>query len=359
MGLSPMTSDARHSPSSPSGSQAGAGTLLTALVLGNLQAAESFGLDVSALRAAAGLTEPMLEDPDGRVPVERYVALWEAIERDPRALNLGLWLGKSLHIDALGVVGYVMQHAPDVRTALYCLERFNGLLGDGVGPQLTEQGDRVILHRVEPPRLARLQSLSIAAPLGTVTLLRQLAGLTENEPLALEAAFQHPALPSGPLQELEMSLGCPLSFNQTEMRLVLPRPLLDRPLVAPNGGLLAYLERHAEALQAKIPAAASISARVRAHLTERLRESEPTQGSVAKLLGMSERTLQRRLQDEGTTFAQLLDDVRSSLARMYLADPKLAVFEVAFLLGYSEPSAFNRAFRRWTGASPSEFRRAP
>jgi AraC-like DNA-binding protein len=97
---------------------------------------------------------------------------------------------------------------------------------------------------------------------------------------------------------------------------------------------------------------------VRQQLVERLRDGEPEQGAVARPLGLSERTLQRRLRDEGTTFGALVDDVRLELARMYLGDPELAIFEVAFLLGYSEPSAFNRAFRRWTGASPSEHRRA-
>ena len=347
-----MTPDARNSTLNASG------TVLTALVLGNLHAAESFGFDRAALQSAAGLTEPMLEDPDGRVPVENYVALWEAIERDPRAIALGLSLGRQLRIDALGVVGYVMQHAPDVRTALRCLERFNGLLGDGIGPELTEAGDRAILERVEPPRLARLQSLCIAAPLGTVTLLRQLAGVPEHEAIALEAGFQHPPLPREPLGELRTALACPLAFNQSETRLVLPRAFLDRALVAPNSALLAYLERHARALLTKVRDPTSISQRVRSLLSERLREGEPTQASVAKLCGMSERTLQRRLQDEATTFAQLLDEVRQALARMYLGDAALAVFEVAFLLGYSEPSAFNRAFRRWTGASPSEFRRS-
>ncbi|HVK77274.1 MAG TPA: helix-turn-helix transcriptional regulator [Kofleriaceae bacterium] len=77
---------------------------------------------------------------------------------------------------------------------------------------------------------------------------------------------------------------------------------------------------------------------------------------VARRLGMSERTLQRRLKDEGTTFAVLVDEVRTDLARMYLADDRLAVYEVAFLLGFSEPSAFNRAFKRWLGTSPREYR---
>lgn len=352
-----MTTDARNLPLDANENGSAQGTVLSALVLGNLHAAGSFGFDVAALRRASGLTQAMLDDPDGRVPASRYVALWEAIESDPRAHELGLWLGKGLRIDSLGVVGYVMQHAPDVRTALGCLERFNALLGDGVGPQITEHDDRVVLHRVEPPRLARIVSLSIAAPLGTVSLLRELTGLRLEQSLALEVAFQHPAPPADTLHKLEAALACPLVFNQTETRLVLPRTMLDRALVAPNGGLLAYLERHAEALQAKIPRTALVSAMVREFLTHRLRDGEPTQTAVAKVCGMSERTLQRRLQDEGTTFAQLLDEVREGLARMYLPDSTLAVFEVAFLLGYSEPSAFNRAFRRWTGLSPSEFRR--
>ncbi|HWO08502.1 MAG TPA: helix-turn-helix transcriptional regulator, partial [Polyangiaceae bacterium] len=77
---------------------------------------------------------------------------------------------------------------------------------------------------------------------------------------------------------------------------------------------------------------------------------------IARRLGLGERTLQRRLRDEGTSFAALLDEARAELARSYLGDSKLAIFEVAYLLGYSEPSAFNRAFRRWTGKSPREYR---
>jgi AraC-like DNA-binding protein len=189
-----------------------------------------------------------------------------------------------------------------------------------------------------------------------VTLLRELANLRKGEPLALEAAFQHPPLPADALAELQSSIGCPLRFNEGETRLVLSRAALERPVVAPNQGLFAYLERHAEALQARVRASASIASRVRELLTLCLREGEPDQGAVARQLAVSERTLQRRLQDEGVTFAGLLDEVRADLSRMYLGDPQLAVFEIAFLLGYSEPSAFNRAFRRWTGQTPSEFR---
>jgi AraC-like DNA-binding protein len=121
--------------------------------------------------------------------------------------------------------------------------------------------------------------------------------------------------------------------------------------------MVGYLENHASVLQAKLRGSTTLAGRVRQLLAEGIREGEPEQHEIAKSLALSERTLQRRLQDENVTFADLVEEVRADLARMYLNDPSLAVFEVAFLLGYSEPSAFNRAFRRWTGKSPSQYRR--
>src|SRR4051794_24215633 len=181
-----MTDGAKSSTLDDSEGEAPRGTVLAALVQGNLHAAAAFGLDAGALQRAAGLSPEALGDPDGRVPFDRYIALWEAINADPRALAFGIWMGKGMTLAALGVVGYVMQHAPDLWAALGCLTRFNGLLGDGIGPALAERDDEIVLHRAEPPRVARLLSLSLAAPLGTVTLLREIAGLGAGGPVARE-----------------------------------------------------------------------------------------------------------------------------------------------------------------------------
>src|SRR5262245_35783360 len=113
-----MTRNDKSATSDASDGGAARGTVLAALVPRNLHAAGAYGLDGDALERAAGLTPEALADPDGRVPFERYVALWEAIDAGPRALAFGFWLGEGLSLPALGVVGYVMQHAPDVRAAL-------------------------------------------------------------------------------------------------------------------------------------------------------------------------------------------------------------------------------------------------
>ncbi|MET0595281.1 MAG: AraC family transcriptional regulator ligand-binding domain-containing protein, partial [Polyangiaceae bacterium] len=119
-----MTRDATNSTSDASGGESPAReeTVLSAVVGGNLAAAAAFGMDRAALLRAANVDEADLVDPDGRVPFERHVALWEAICARPEAMSFALWLGQTLNIEALGVVGYVMQHAGDVRAALRCFE---------------------------------------------------------------------------------------------------------------------------------------------------------------------------------------------------------------------------------------------
>jgi AraC-like DNA-binding protein len=120
--------------------------------------------------------------------------------------------------------------------------------------------------------------------------------------------------------------------------------------------LHAYLERHARSLSEAFAERSSLRERVRELIVEMPRAGEPSQTDVARKLGMSERTLHRRLREEGQTFADILDTVRRELALRYLADLDLAVYEIAFLLGYSDPSSFHRAFRRWMGDSPQEVR---
>jgi AraC-like DNA-binding protein len=349
-----MTADDRKAPLGDSDPDAGS-TILGAIVAGHIEAARAYGLPADDLARKAGIAAADLRDPDARVPLDRWTSLWEAIDAEPAATEFGFWLGGAVTMQSLGVIGFAMQHAPTVRDAFACLDRFRKVINDVISPIISEEGDRVVFHRTEPPRIARLVTLAAATPVGTLTLVRELTGTDDASIAATEAAFQHP--PPRNAAEYQRRLGCPVHFNAPEVRLVLPRRLFDLPLRRPDPGLFVYLGRHAQALEAKLTDRSTVAARVRQQLLERIRDGEPEQNTLARHLGLGERTLQRRLRDEGTTFAALVDDVRLQLARMYLQDPALAIFEIAFLLGYSEPSAFQRAFRRWTGTSPGEHRR--
>lgn len=141
--------------------------------------------------------------------------------------------------------------------------------------------------------------------------------------------------------------------------MLLPTSLLSAPVLAADATLSRIVTAHAEQLLASSASAPqSISAQVRQHLAAGMAHGLVSLRSIAAQLHLSERSLQRQLQEEGTRFADLMDEVRRNLAQRYIADPQLALGEVAYLLGFSEPSAFHRAFKRWTGTTPAQARRA-
>jgi AraC-like DNA-binding protein len=332
--------------------------VLAGTVRGSFELAVATGLDRAGLLARMGLTAEALADLDRPVPLEAQTAIWEALAELPNAETLALTLAEAATVALTGVVGWLIRHAPNVRAMLESIGRYRALWGDPFVPTIDDAPDRVIVHRVFEPRIARTRVMPEYAPASTIALIRQLTQGAPDAPLALEVWFQH--APPRDSSAHEAFFGCPVRFDAPETRLVLARAAVERPVVGRDAGLYAYLDRHALSLVEKLSSTApkpSLADRVRAELTTALAQGEPTQAQIAQKLATSERTLQRRLKAEGHTFAELLDDVRAALARRYLTEPTLAASEVGFLLGYSEPSSFHRAFKRWAGESPIEFRR--
>jgi AraC-like DNA-binding protein len=328
--------------------------VLAGTVRGPFELAVATGVSRQSLLARMGLKESDLDDPDAKVPLEAQTVMWEALAELPSSETLGVRLGRSVLVGELGVVGWAMLHAPNARAVIESIRRYGTLFGDPYVPEIDDDADRTIIHRVFDERIARTRVLPEYAPASTVVLLRQLTELPPEEPLALEVWFQHAA--PRDRSEHDAIFGCPVLFDASETRLVLSRRALERPIVGRDPALYEYLDRHALALAKTFPDAKSLAARVRSELGSALSTGEPTQVEIARRLALSERSLQRHLKAEGHSFAELLEGVRQELARSYLRDPALSVSEVAFLLGYSEPSSFHRAFKRWEGEAPSEFR---
>lgn len=345
-----MTSDAREVAEGAKP----ADMVLAAIVGSVVEAGGLLGLERGQLLERLGLDAADFADPDALLPLESYVAAWEALAAAPGSAEIGLRLGAMSSPRLLGALGYAMVHAPDAITAILMFRRFRRLVSDTLAPEIDLDEQRVTYHLVWPARIARIVQFADCAFAGTLALLHDLAGLPKGTPLAVEAWYQC-ARPEG--QDRARVLGCPVRFGAPETRFVLERRLLEQPLPRSHAGLFDYLERHASTVLARLPADGRVSVRVRRLITEGLRSGEPSPKEIGKKLSLSERTLQRRLREEQTTFAELLDGTRRELAQLYVAEPAVAAYEVAFLLGYSEPSAFHRAFRRWTGVTPQEFRR--
>jgi AraC-like DNA-binding protein len=344
-----VTSDAKRSVSGATPGD----FVLSGIVRELVDAADGQGITRAALIAEIGLTAEELADPDGLVPFEAYIRAWEVLAAIPGNDEIGLRMGESSAVEHLGALGYAMIHAQSALAALELFRRYRRLASDTFAPAIDIDGEHVVIHLVWPVRLARLSACADSALAGAISILRALAGLARGAPLAVEAWYQCPR-PSG--VDRAAALGCRVRYGAPEMRLVLRRELLEQPLPTHNPALVEYLSRHTQAIVARIPESALISDRVRRVITENLQNGEPAQAEVSRKLALSERTLQRRLRDEATTFAAILNDVRHELSQHYLASSDLTLHEVAFLLGYSEPSAFHRAFRRWTGETPQAFR---
>jgi AraC-like DNA-binding protein len=160
------------------------------------------------------------------------------------------------------------------------------------------------------------------------------------------------------VSEQERIFGAPVRYGCPRNEVVLDRALLDRPQRHAEQRLLAVLDRQLGALLSGLPQSRRFRDVVMHSMMDELPEREPVVATMAAKLRMSERSLQRRLQSEGTSFAEVLSDLRRDRALHYLKDGRISIGEVAFLLGFLDVTAFHRAFKRWTGSTPAEYRRS-
>jgi len=323
----------------------------------------SLGLDRRDLLAAAGLSEDVLGDRDAYVPFARHVALGEAILRGRPGVNIGLAVLQHASPAMLGVLGYVVTHSATLREALRAFVRFQGLITDGVrfvvaGDDLTQPAPPLsgapIQIRLDADPVLSCLAHPIEALAGLwVTIGRKLTA-TDWVPLAVH--FRHTALSD--IREHERFFHVAPVFDAEETTITLSRETMDLPVVAGQPALRPSMVQLCEARLAELSGQTGFAARVRVALLEQIPRGIASKAALAKKLALSERTLNRRLQAEGATYRDVLDDARRELSLAWLADAQNAVYEVAFLLGYSEPSTFHRSFRRWTGTSPLSWRKA-
>lgn len=327
-------------------------TVLMAMSSGVLEAAASVGLDAEALREAAGIGRDELADPDARLPLERHLRLWELLSRHP----LGLEIGARMGLAGMGVIGYAMQHGESVGDALAWLWRYRAVIHPEVVPAFEVRpggsGSELVFSRVVSPAFTRLREPVYAQASAILSVIQTLSGTTIR-PLRVRLPMARPA----DADRVAAFLGCPVTWSEALFEIALPADVLDRALPRADPRLFGYLARRVEELQNALPADAAFVTRARRAIGDLLVRGAPRLPAVAKQLGVSERTLHRRLQEEGASFSALVDDARRERALILLEDATLSASEIAFLLGYAEPAPFFRAFKRWTGETCQAFRR--
>jgi AraC-like DNA-binding protein len=328
-------------------------TGLTRVALLLLQGAERLGLDRDELIRSAGFREEELRDPDGRVSVAKIWSVWRAAARCAADTAFGLHLGESATVREFGLVGYTMLHSSDLEHALVRMARFGRIISELLAVRLEEEGEVARLLLASAARLDELRHPVDARLAAVLAVARE---ITKAEIVPVEAAFPYPRPASS--SEHQRFFRAPLKFEQPCAMLAFRKKDLERPIVAADETLGGYLDRLADEVVASLAAKGTFAENVRRAIWTDLSEGQPAVEQIASALGVSVRTLQRRLKEEGTSFVEVLDAFRRRIAIHLLRDRTLAVYEIAFLLGYSEPSTFFRAFRRWEGTSPSAYRRS-
>jgi AraC-like DNA-binding protein len=318
-----------------------------------LRYATTVGLDSEAILRGVDLGRSVVEDAEARIPVEQFNAIWQEIARRAQDQNLGLHVGEAAPYLLRGhVLLSVMMNCPTVQSAIEKVDRYHGLLADFVRLRLTQQKSYAYLTW-EPVHadiaLDRHHSESISVML--VSVLRR---LTEHGIDLVEVRFNHPR--PDDTREHRQVLGCPVVFDWPEDQLVFGRQVLSLPIFLANPELLEMLEEYAQRMLERLHTPDTWTGRVTQSLGSMMIQGEkPSLDAVAFDLALSTRSLQNQLKAEETTYRQLLDQVRKEIALDYLERPEVTMCDIAFLLGFSEQSAFTHAFKRWTGSSPTEY----
>jgi AraC-like DNA-binding protein len=327
-------------------------TVAIQLVQGVLDAASTCGLNAEVLLAAIQLDPTCFAGVDERISHEQFCILWQEITRRAPHPAIGLHMAEALRPKSWDVLGYAMSSSATLAAAFERLVRYSRLRHTGAEFTLSVQDGIARLTMAIPPTTLPLNS-AFCEWIGAhfVLISRRLTGL---DLVPLMMGFQH-SQPED-VSAYHRLFRAPLRFDQPVNEMRLNAEFLQHPLVQADLGLCKVLDRYAEELLAKLPTSESFLDRVRHILSQGLRGGDPSLAAIAQQLGYAPRTLQRKLQAAGTSYYTLLDDMRRELSVYYLKDAQLAVSEIAFLLGFSESSAFHRAFKRWTGISPGEFR---
>ena len=314
--------------------------------------ARAAGIDVGPLITKAGLTREQVEDDSVRLTVEGQIEFVELIANALQDDFLGFHVAESLDLREMGLLYYVPASSETLGNALRSLERYSIIGNEGVALRISEGDDLAVTFRyVGVPRLLDRHQLESHL----TCLVRLCRQLTNGRLLPIRVNLCHRRKRGNP--ELNRFLGCDVVFGAAADEVAFPGAATAMPVVDADPFLSQLLTKYAEEVRSsKESAKDTFRGVVERTIAELMPHGNARAVEIARRLGMSPRTLMRRLAAEGLTLGEILSELRADLACRYLKDEEWAISQIAWLLGYQEVSAFTHAFKRWTGKTPSEVR---
>lgn len=320
--------------------------------LAMVRAAAARGCDTRAVLAAARVDPALLEDPDARLPGPTVLAIWNALRAETGDPTLQLVAPAALPFGAYRLIDYLVAASATVGEGIQRFARYFGLIAEQVALRVEAVAGDWCLS-VATANGGPVPPLYVDYIFAALVVRIRMSIRPDLAVAGVELRMPAPAAASRYREVFQ----APVRFGAAADRIRFSGTEWQRPTVDGDAALVAVLEEHARILgsQAPQPSGGFLGA-VEGALASHLSDGASAD-TVARALNVSVRTLQRRLVEHGTTYRKVSDAVQARLAEGYLADPTVSISEVAFLLGFSEQSAFNRAFHRWTGESPGRWRR--
>jgi AraC-like DNA-binding protein len=328
-----------------------AGTMSTLNVIPVLDALERLGIDSARVLALAGMTGDEIRAANARVPATFEFTFWDAIVEHTQDRMIGLRLAEHIQVGAFEGYEYLLRTSQTIRAAVEQANKFERLLDDTTRMSIVESEHEAAI------RYGRVGgwphcSYGIECLFGSLVRLGKL--ISPDLPV-LGVHFAHAA--HGDICVYRAFFGCPVTFDAPHCEVVLRRAAIDVPVPTADPVLSRVLEEHLTHVLEHLPTEDAFVQRARRLLGDALQQqTDISLEQLARALHMGERTLRRRLEDHGTSYKNLLDELRRELACHYVARTEQSFEETGARLGFADISAFYRAFKRWTSTTPAAYR---
>jgi AraC-like DNA-binding protein len=332
------------------------GTASVAALRQYVRYADAKGIAVDPLFEKAGLKPEILDSDEGRIGGEQLQAFVHLLAEHTGNPVLGLETGDYVQPGSYSVLGYITMSCATLGEAVTRIAPYEKLVGDMGTTRLKMKGDSATLiwtcNFTDPVVWPQVVDNVFAS---WINYARWLADSTDATPL--EVRLRRPS--PGPEHEKAYALRwqCPVQFDAEEDSVTFAQSLLATRLRQPDPLLRKTLEAHALSQLALLDTDTDLTSKVKQSIQKQLAEGITRQDMVAEDLGMTSRTLQRKLSQEGVSYQKLLDEVRQQMAEDYLQNTDMSIPDIALRLGYSETTSFHRKFKATTGKTPGDFRR--
>lgn len=322
-----------------------------------LKCAEALGADIAPILKKYGFTPELLQDNTARISGTDFQNAVEALAQATADPLFGLKTAEYVQPITYSIYGYMAMNSKNLGEAIERTPEYEKLVGDMGVTKVIPRGENIFARwdcNMTKP-LAKHHVIENVMASWTI-FARWITGRSEESPLEVRLEHGEPTRREL-LQEYDAIFGCPVLFNQEENGILMSKSMMEMPLIQADQTVFTSLQETANNRLAEISGDTPIAAQVKSALRRLMKEGIPRKDAVADTIGMTSRTMQRRLKEEDCSYQEILNDLRHQLAVDLLENTDLSLEEIGHRLGFQEPRSFHRSFKGWTGKTPGFFRK--